>query len=189
MLIIVRHGRTAANAQGLLQGRVDNPLDDEGVAQAEAIAAALGPVDVVVSSPLERALQTAAPLGGELRVDERWIELDYGDWEARPVADVSPESWAQWRADPHFAPPGGESLFELNTRVAAASADLLELAAEADVAVFTHVSPIKSAIAWALGVEDEISWRMQVAQAQISRVGVRGGRPALISFNETAHLR
>jgi broad specificity phosphatase PhoE len=189
MLIIVRHGRTAANAKGLLQGRVDNPLDEEGSAQAHAIARALGSVDVVVSSPLLRARQTAEPLGAEVRIDERWIELDYGEWEARPVADVSPESWASWRSDPHFAPPGGESLAALNERVGAACADLIELAAEVDVAVFTHVSPIKSAIAWALGVDDEISWRMQVAQAQISRIIVRGGRPAVSSFNETAHLQ
>ena len=81
MLLIVRHGRTVANAEGLLQGRVDNPLDKEGVRQARQIAAALGPIDVVVSSPLRRALQTAEPLGLPCRVDERWIELDYGEWD------------------------------------------------------------------------------------------------------------
>ena len=62
VLLIVRHGRTVANAEGLLQGRVDNPLDEEGVRQAKQIGAALGPIDVVVSSPLQRALQTAEPL-------------------------------------------------------------------------------------------------------------------------------
>ena len=78
MLLIVRHGRTVANAEGLLQGRVDNPLDAEGLRQAKQIRIALGPIDVVVSSPLQRALQTAKPLGLPCRVDERWIELDYG---------------------------------------------------------------------------------------------------------------
>ncbi len=189
MLIIVRHGRTAANAGGLLQGRADNPLDEEGRSQAEAIAAALGDVDLVVSSPLLRARQTAEPLGLDIEIDDRWIELDYGEWEARPVADVTPESWAAWRADRHFAPPGGESLASLNGRVAAACGDLIEAARNQTVAVFTHVSPIKSAMAWALGVDDEISWRLHVAQAQISRIVIRGDRPALTSFNDTSHLR
>ena len=66
--------------------------------------------------------------------------------------------------------------------------DLLVEASELNVAVFTHVSPIKSTIAWALGVEEQISWRLQVGQAQISRIAVRDGRPVLTSFNETSHL-
>ena len=189
MLIIVRHGRTAANASGLLQGRADNPLDDEGRRQADDIAAALGSVDVVVSSPLRRAVETAAPLGIEPRIDDRWIEIDYGEWEARPVADVPAATWAAWQADPDFALPGGESLSALNRRVGAACAELVAEAREVDVAVFTHVSPIKSAVAWSLGVSDELSWRLHVAQAQITRIAFRGDRPALTSFNDTAHLQ
>jgi probable phosphoglycerate mutase len=62
-------------------------------------------------------------------------------------------------------------------------------AEELNVAVFTHVSPIKSAISWALGVNGSISWRLHVGQAQISRILIRDGRPALTSFNETWHLQ
>jgi probable phosphoglycerate mutase len=188
MLFIVRHGRTAANGAGLLQGRVDNPLDDQGRRQAEWIAKALGPMDRVVSSPLQRALQTVEPLGQIARIDERWIELDYGEWDSRPVADITPDEWAAWRADPSFAPPGGESLMELDHRVAAACDELISEAEELKVAVFTHVSPIKSTIAWALGVSEQISWRLNVAQAQITRIVIRDGRPVITAFNETAHL-
>lgn len=192
MLIIIRHGRTAANAAGLLQGRVDNVLDELGRRQADEIAAAVGEVDAIVSSPLARAVETAGPLaarsGVGIEIDERWIELDYGQWEARPVADVPAATWDRWRTDPHFRPPGGESLFELNERVSQACEDLLERARHGTVAVATHVSPIKAAVAWALGVHDEISWRMRVDQAQISRVAVRGDRPSLVSFNDVAHL-
>lgn len=192
MLIIIRHGRTAANAAGLLQGMVDNVLDELGRRQADEIAAAVGEVDAIVSSPLARAVETAGPLaarsGVGIEIDERWIELDYGQWEARPVADVPAATWDRWRTDPHFRPPGGESLFELNERVSQACEDLLERARHGTVAVVTHVSPIKAAVAWALGVHDEISWRMRVDQAQISRVAVRGDRPSLVSFNDVAHL-
>ena len=188
MLLIVRHGRTVANASGLLQGRVDNPLDAVGRQQAQEISLALGTVDIVVSSPLQRARETAEPLGLPLRLDERWIELDYGEWDELPITEVTADQWTQWRSDPTFAPPGGESLAELDQRVAEACNDLLAEAAELNVAVFTHVSPIKSAMAWALGVEEQISWRLQVGQAQISRIAVREGRPLLTSFNETSHL-
>ena len=188
MLLIVRHGRTVANASGLLQGRVDNPLDAVGRQQAQEISLALGAVDIVVSSPLQRARETAEPLGLPLRLDERWIELDYGEWDELPITEVTADQWTQWRSDSTFAPPGGESLAELDQRVAEACNDLLAEAAELNVAVFTHVSPIKSAMAWALGVEEQISWRLQVGQAQISRIAVREGRPLLTSFNETSHL-
>ena len=188
MLLIVRHGRTVANAGGLLQGRVDNPLDDRGRQQAKQISAALGPIDVVVSSPLQRARETAGPLGLPVRIDERWIELDYGEWDELPTTEVSADQWTQWRNDPMFAPPGGESLAELDRRVVEACDDLVGEATELNVAVFTHVSPIKSAISWALGVNDPISWRLHVGQAQISRILIRDGRPVLNSFNETWHL-
>ena len=188
MLLIVRHGRTVANASGLLQGRVDNPLDATGRQQAHEISVALGTVDIVVSSPLRRARETAEPLGLPLRIDERWIELDYGEWDELPITDITPDQWTQWREDSAFAPPAGESLAELDHRVTEACNDLLVEASELDVAVFTHVSPIKSTIAWALGVEEQISWRLQVGQAQISRIAVRDGRPVLTSFNETSHL-
>ena len=188
MLIIVRHGRTAANAKGLLQGRVDNPLDAQGLRQAELIANALGPIDVVVSSPLQRAIQTAEPLGLPCEVDDRWIELDYGKWDEKPVSEITKEEWARWRSDSSFTPPGGESLVELDRRVAQACEDLLPEAERLNIAVFTHVSPIKSAVSWVLGVEKQISWNLNVAQAQITRIAIREGRPALVSFNETWHL-
>jgi len=189
VLLIVRHGRTVANAEGLLQGRVDNPLDTEGVRQAKQIGAALGPIDLVVSSPLQRALQTATPLGLPCRVDERWIELDYGAWDEKPIGEITKEEWIRWRSDPTFAPPGGESLEELDRRVAQGCEALLLEAEESNVAVFTHVSPIKSAVAWALGTKEQISWNLSVGQAQITRIAVRDGRPVLTSFNETAHLK
>ena len=189
MLLIVRHGRTVANAEGLLQGRVDNPLDKEGVRQARQIAAALGPIDVVVSSPLRRALQTAEPLGLPCRVDERWIELDYGEWDEKPIGEITKEEWVRWRSDPSFMPPGGESLEELDRTVALGCEALLLEAEESNVAVFTHVSPIKSAVSWALGTGEQISWNLSVGQAQITRIAVRDGRPVLTSFNETGHLK
>jgi broad specificity phosphatase PhoE len=188
VLLVVRHGRTAANASGLLLGRADPELDELGRRQAAAIAAVLPPIDRVVASPLRRAQQTAAAFGLPIETDERWIELDYGEWDGRPIGDVPLEAWAQWRADLDFCPPGGECLAALGRRVRAACDDLLEAAAHGNVVVVTHVSPVKAAVAWALGVSDDATWRMYVAPASISRVEVREGRTVLTSFDEVGHL-
>ncbi|WP_419945660.1 histidine phosphatase family protein [Candidatus Poriferisodalis sp.] len=196
MLMLVRHGRTSANAAGLLQGRADNELDAVGMEQAEQIAAALSlpddRPDRILCSPLLRARQTAEAtaklLGLEISVDARWSELDYGEWDGIPVSEIRTERWQRWRADPGFAPPGGESLAELNERVAAACDELAAEAAEGRVAVFTHVSPIKSAVKWTLGTPNEISWHLHVSQAQITRIGFRGHQQRLVSYNDTAHL-
>ncbi|MCU1485535.1 MAG: phosphoglycerate mutase family protein [Actinomycetia bacterium] len=188
MLIIVRHGRTAANASGLLLGRADPELDELGRRQAAAIAAVLPPIDRVVASPLRRAQETAAALGRPVETDDRWIELDYGDWDGRPIGDVPAEAWAAWRADIDFCPPGGECLSDLGRRVRSACDDLLEEATHGNVVVVTHVSPVKASVAWALGVGDEVTWRLYVAPASISRVEVREARIVLTSFDEVGHL-
>ena len=190
MLIVVRHGQTAANAAGQLLGRSDVPLTDLGRQQAEQVAAALSGLDIVavVSSPLRRARDTAEALGCPVTEDERWIELDYGEFEGRPLGDVPAEEWAKWRQDIDYTPPGGESLASLGRRVRSACDDLAATARERDVVVVSHVSPVKAALAWALGVSDAISWRSYVAVASITRIGFGGSGPSLRSFNEVSHL-
>ena len=187
MLILVRHGRTALNAAGLLQGRIDEPLDDVGREQAAAVAAHVGPVDELISSPLRRAVQTAEAFGVPFTTDERWIELSYGKFEGVPSSELlSAGVWDQWRRDPAFVPEGGESLVELDGRVRAACDDLLERARDVDVAIVTHVSPIKSAVAWALDAPIDIAWRSHLSPASICRIQMGFRSPVLTSFNEKA---
>lgn len=190
MLIVVRHGETDANASGRLLGRTDVALTERGREQARRVADVLAPLGVsrVVSSPLQRAVDTASALGLPVEVDERWIELDYGDFELRPVNGVSAEEWERWRSDLDFCPPAGESIAALGQRVRAACDDLAEEARVSDVVVVTHVSPVKAALAWALGVSDSVAWRSYVAVASITRIGFGGSGPSLRSFNEVAHL-
>jgi broad specificity phosphatase PhoE len=189
VLLVVRHGRTAVNAAGLLLGRLDPPLDEVGIAQADAIGRALGRVDHVVCSPLGRCRATAERLSaGSVEIDERWIELDYGEFDGRPFGDLPEGTWDRWRSDVTFAPPGGESLATLGRRVRAALGDVAPRAVEGTVVVVTHVSPIKAALAWALGVGDEVAWRAHVAPASITRIGVGERGPVLVGFNDVAHL-
>jgi broad specificity phosphatase PhoE len=186
MLWLVRHGQTEANAAGLLLGRSDPPLSVLGREQATALAARVPVAARVVTSPLLRARETAAAFGRAAEVDDRWIELDYGTLDGRAPTDVGPERWARWRADPTYVPAGGESLADLGARVRAACAGLADEVGERDVVVVSHVSPIKAAIAWALGAGDELGWRLFVEVASIARIQVDGTGPSLRSFNERA---
>ena len=193
MLILVRHGETAVNTEGRLQGQVATTLTERGREQAACLAvavAALEPV-AVVSSPLRRARETAAAIGAatglDVEIDERLTELHYGDWEGSRFGDLPEGTFDTWRADPTFAPPGGESLVDLRTRVVPCLEALLDR--ERPVVAVSHVSPIKAAVSWALGVGDETTWRMHLNVASISRVDRRpGGDPLLAGFNETTHL-
>ena len=110
MLVLVRHGRTEANAARKLQGLLDLPLDDVGLAQAAGVAEWLGKPDRVISSPLLRARQTAEAFGMPYEIDDRWVELDYGSLDGVPVADVGDDVWARWRVDPHYRAGGGETM-------------------------------------------------------------------------------
>lgn len=188
MLLLVRHGRTDANATGLLLGRADIPLDDIGRRQAAALVEVVGRPSRVISSPLRRCRQTAEAFGVPVEVDDRWIELDYGRFDQTPMGDVPRDVWQRWRSDLDFAPPGGESIGALGVRVRSALDELapsLSDAAAGDTVVVSHVSPIKAAVAWALGVGDEVTWRMFVGVASVTRVAVTERGPLLHAFNQT----
>jgi broad specificity phosphatase PhoE len=188
VLYLVRHGRTAQNAARLLLGRMDVPLDEVGQRQASALGemGVLAAATRVVSSPLARARDTAAFLGPPVTVDDRWTEIDYGRFDGAELGAAA-ELWIGWDADLEYTPPGGESLADLGRRVRAACDDLWEEASAADVVVVSHVSPIKAAVAWALGVGDEICWRTYLDTASVTVIGPGRKGPTLRSFNETAH--
>ncbi len=76
----------------------------------------------------------------------------------------------------------------MHARVSSVLDDLAPLAIERNVAVVTHVSPIKAAMAWALGVGIEVSWRSMVGQASITRIEISSRGPSLHAFNDTHHL-
>jgi len=189
VIAFARHGQTVVNREGRLQGRIDAPLSDVGVEQAEALGRAFAREQVmrVVSSPLERARATAHAIAAKhglgVEVDDRLIELDYGAWDGVRLGDVRAEDWAEWRSDPNFTPPGGESLVAVTARVRSFVADVL---GDELVVAVSHVSPIKAAVCDALDVDEHVTWRMQLGLASVTRVGRRpGGGTYLLSFNES----
>lgn len=186
MLYLVRHGRTDANAQGLLQGRIDPPLDAIGRRQALAIAALIGDVDEVISSSLVRATQTAACFGRQITIDDRWIELAYGEYEGIPAGEVPPEVWQSWKTNSLFATKGGESFGALDARVRAACEELADRIHGRNIVVVSHVSPIKAAVGWALNTSMDIMFHCHLSQASMCRVDMGRFGPLLHSFNEQA---
>jgi len=189
MLFLVRHGRTAINVGNKLQGRIDHPLDDVGIQQSIEIASVIKSIDRVISSPLIRAKQTAEAFGKPIEIEERFIELDYGDFDGMLQKDVSEDIWRQWRGNNDYRPPNGESLHELDGRVRGALSDLMEDARLKNVVVVSHVSPIKAAIAWAIGSDVGVSWKMLLDRASISRIEITENGPRMRGFNDTSHLK
>jgi broad specificity phosphatase PhoE len=193
VLVFARHGQTAPNREGLVLGsRADPELTEEGHRQAELLAAELASerVAAVLTSPLLRARQTAEAIGQAcgvpVVVDERLVEIDWGAWEGRSTGSLVQTEVDRWKADDGTAPEG-ESLDSLSRRVESFCAEQLQQ--EGRIVAVSHVSPIKAAAAWAMGVDGTVAWRMFLGLASITRVGQGRSGPVLLSFNETGHLR
>ncbi len=192
MLILVRHGESTLNAAGALAGRLDAPLTTLGASQASAAAGLLGPLTELRSSSLLRARQTAE-LVSERRpivIDDRFVEIDYGELDGRPLSEVPPGLWDRWTTDADFAPPGGESLVALGERVAGALEELFAAPGTGarddagDVVVVSHVSPIKAAVVWALDADPLLAWRTRLSNGSVTRIAMGPRGPQLLSFNE-----
>jgi broad specificity phosphatase PhoE len=195
VIFFVRHGETALNRDGRLQGRIDLELSERGGEQAARVAQRFAPESVtrVYTSPLRRAQQTAAAIsaasGAAVEIDDRLLELDYGEWDGKPLAEMRTPRGELWFADPTFAPPGGESLVAVTARVEAFCRDRLRPDGDDRIVAVSHVSPIKAAVIWALGVDEHATLRMQLGLASITTIGARtNGSSYLVGFNDCAHL-
>jgi len=161
-LVLLRHGRTAWNAERRFQGQADPPLDDVGRAQAyevAALVAALAP-DVLISSDAVRALQTAAPIaevtGLDVLADARLRERSLGHWEGLTrdeVAQRYPGEYADWIAGRDVSRRGGETRLAVAARALDAFTDLPEFG----VAVFiTHSATAMALSTELLGMRHEV---------------------------------
>lgn len=193
-LILVRHGETAPNRDGLVLGRTDPDLTDAGRGQAQRLGELLRAEGVrrLYTSPLRRAGQTAAAIAAATGcppvVDDRLLEVDWGSWEGRPVGEVGAAELERYRSSGGQA-PAGESLSVVRGRVVAFCEDALGETGDGVTVAVTHVSPVKAAVAWVLGADDTAAMRMFLGLASITRIERRASGPVLVSFNETAHLR
>ena len=190
-VILLRHGRSTSNTAGTLAGRSDGvELDDLGREQAERVVARLEvlPLAAIVRSPLLRCEQTVAPLAAarelEPVVEDRLLEVDYGEWTGKPIKDLVGEPlWKVVQQHPSAAVfPGGEGLADVQIRAVRAIREIdARLAAEhgADVrwVACSHGDVIKSVLADALGSHLDQFQRIVVDPASISVVRYTETRP------------
>jgi broad specificity phosphatase PhoE len=191
VIVLIRHGQTTTNAANLLVGRSDPALTELGERQARALAPLLVDVVEVWSSPLRRARTTAALAMPhvEVRVVDAFIEVDYGHLDGQPLSVVTLDEWHRFETDHTSALGDGESLASVDQRVHAVLdelfADRESLLHDPDrhLAIVSHVSPIKSAMAWALGVPGSVAWRTRLDNGSLTTLATRRHTPSLIHFN------
>ena len=203
-VILVRHGRTTANAAGVLAGRsvgvrLDKPGRDQAARMGERLAVV--PLVGVVSSPLERCRQTARfildtqSLDNEsglpvTAIEKGLTECDYGEWQGRALAELAKEElWSVVQSHPSAATfPGGESMAGMQGRSVAAIRrhDAAFESQHGPGAVWVAVSHgdiIKSILADALGMHLDLFQRISVGPASVSIVRYGAGRPSVIATN------
>ncbi|WP_408899486.1 histidine phosphatase family protein [Nocardioides sp. R1-1] len=202
-LLLVRHGRTTANAAGLLAGRTPGVrLDELGTQQAARAGARIAsvPVAALVTSPQERCRQTAKAVAGAQRdagrpapraVTERGLaECDYGEWQGRPIKELAREPlWKTVQRQPSAAIfPGGESMVAMQHRAVAAvrridAAITREHGPDAVWVAVSHGDIIKSLLADALGMHLDLFQRISVDPASVSIVRYAPDRPYVLASN------
>ncbi|MEU8301376.1 histidine phosphatase family protein [Micromonospora sp. NPDC048909] len=195
-LLLLRHGRTTANADGGLAGRQPVELDETGRAQAAAVGARLRgvPLAAVVSSPLIRCRQTLELALPEATpaVEDGLIECDYGSWEGQPLKKLAKEPlWPVVQQHPSAAVfPQGEAMAAMAARAVAAvrSWDARVTAEHGPEAVWlacSHGDVIKAIVADALGVHLDLFQRIVADPASVTAIRYTPLRPFLVRLNDT----
>ena len=199
LFYLIRHGVTEWNAENRMCGRSDIPLSEAGRQQAEVLAKRLKliPLEALYSSPLKRALETARLIseltGLQPILDERLVELDYGEWEGKLLADIlrnEPATYRAWDADPaQLAPPGGESGLAAQQRIVSFLDSLAGKHPQGHVLVVSHKTVCRLAICHVLGMSpSEYRRRLILSNAALSIIQSQPWGWQLITFNDTSHL-
>jgi broad specificity phosphatase PhoE/ribonuclease HI len=196
--LLLRHGQTSLSVDRRFAGRGDYPLTETGQQQAAAAAARLAArrIDMIVSSPLQRARRTAEAAaettGAALAIEDGLMETDFGEWEGLTFGEAAerwPNEMSAWLADPEVAPPGGESFAAAARRVLPALDRVLAAYQGATVLVVSHVTPIKTLICKAVLAPPAALFRIHLDLASLTEIDWFEDGPVLLrSLNDTAHL-
>lgn len=209
-VILVRHGRTNLTESKRMSGRGGaNPgLSEAGFEDARKVAIEVSKIgksgqwahlptpDAVVSSPIQRTLDTAntiaQTLGLQTKVFEEFAEISFGEWDGlthEEAQNMWPEEWSNWQGSWTVSPPGGESLEVFEARVFKGIDRLTTTHAGKTVVVSAHVMPIRAFIKRAIGGSIETYWRPQIAPCSISIIRLWGAEAAeILAINSTSHL-
>jgi ribonuclease H / adenosylcobalamin/alpha-ribazole phosphatase len=198
-LLLLRHGQTELSTQRRYSGRGDPALTDVGRRQAHAAAQYLaqkGAIAAVISSPLQRAYDTAVTaakaLGLDVTVDDDLVETDFGAWEGltfAEAADRDPELHRRWLRDTSVLPPNGESFDSVALRVRRARDRIIAEHGSANVLVVSHVTPIKTMLRLALDAGEGILYRLHLDLASLSIAEFYpDGASSVRLVNQTSYL-
>ena len=187
---LIRHGAYPL-VDHALGGRADHALNGAGHAQAARLADALAGRDkaALVSSPVQRARETAAPIAATLglvvQLAPAWAEIDFGAWEGRSFASLHDDP--AWRAWNEFrstvATPGGETMLQVQARIVGAMQRLAASWPDREVAIVTHGDLIKAALCHVLGAPLDLLRRIDIAAGSISRVALWNGDARVLDVN------
>ena len=196
LFLLIRHGENDYVKTGRLAGRLPEVhLNEKGHTQANLLAEKLAsaPVKAVYSSPLERALETAAPIAAAINLpvieNAGLIEMDYGEWQNQKLKGLSRlKIWKLVQAAPSVMRfPSGERFAEAQMRIANTLLDILSCFEPKDVIIcVSHADPIKLAVAYFIGLPLDMFQRLSVSPASITilALGESGGR--LVALNAQA---
>jgi probable phosphoglycerate mutase len=194
-LVLVRHGVTDHTSRKLFSGGLASgnpPLNDEGRAQVRATGEWLQPmadtIDALVTSPVRRTRESAEILAEflehDIDVEEGLAEMEFGTWDGLSFTEVGerfPDELASWVGDLDYAPGGGESFRTVEKRVLVGRDRLVAAYPQQTILVVSHVTPIKTLVADALGAPLEALFRMELAPASVTVISyfqTREGTPA-----------
>jgi broad specificity phosphatase PhoE len=199
-IILVRHGECKGNREGLFRGRSDFPLNENGFAQAKALAGELAnsfSACSVYSGPLSRARSTAteiaSAMGVSMEISERLNNMSLGAWEGQPkrrIQEEYPEEWNLWLSNPErLRLEGAETLEDVRLRAFAEVNRLVRVHQGETFIIVTHRAVLKPVIASALEIAPPYFWRIHVDTASYSVLTHEESRGyCLVSLNQTRHL-
>ena len=198
-VILIRHGETDWNKEQIFRGRIDVALNEVGLAQARSVQATLKDVQInaIYSSPLSRALETARVVGEgrncEIRIEEGFIDIDFGRWQGlshQKVKEDYKDLYEMWLSKPQMVTfPEGESLEEVQKRSMKALEKVIKKHPEETLAIISHRVLNKVLLCSILGLELSHFWYIKQDTCALNRFEYKDDKYYLTLLNDTCHLK
>ena len=198
-VILIRHGETDWNKEQIFRGRIDVALNEVGVAQARTVQATLKDVQInaIYSSPLSRALETARVVGKsrncEVKIEEGFIDIDFGKWQGlshQKVKEEYKELYEMWLNKPQMVTfPEGEGLEEVQRRSMKALEKVIEKHPEETLAIVSHRVLNKVLLCTVLGLDLSHFWYIKQDTCAINAFEYKDEKFYLTLLNDTCHLK
>lgn len=198
-ILLIRHAVNDFVKTGKLAGRTPGVhLNDDGKAQAEALAERLADAKIhqIISSPLDRTMETANAVLQhhthlQLQLNEEIGEVDYGDWQGAKIASLrNRKMWEVIQEYPTRAYfPNGEAMRDVQVRAVNEIERLAREFPRDTIAIFSHADLIKMVVAHYLGMHLDVFQRIVISPASITGIQLGHSRPFITTVNDTAHVQ